>query len=220
MYMLTDKEDTYTPTISTQPPTLSSSTTHTATTITCPFAAPQWNTTILSRYFDHNGGTLTIEEHDVTVIIPRQAISQGDTVEVQAAAAMLAPYLLPAGYDPISVFVWLGGNYVFNKMIEVIVPHCAVVGDGTSQLTVLTATGSDCKLQVDNLHQYKIRDLECYYSTNQICSLCVARKRLFYPIRTRLSIFYCVSKDYKTANKSTVELSLCCDLKCCVKVCV
>ena len=111
---------------------------------------------------------------------------------------------------------------MFNKMIKVVVPHCAAVGDGTSQLTVLAATGSDFKLavqQVDDYHQYRMGDLECHYYSNQMCSLCVARKRSFYPIRTRLSVLYCASKDCRTASKSTIELSLCCDLKHCVKVC-
>ena len=189
---------------------------------TCPFAAPHWNTAIMSQQFDHNGGTLTIEKHDITIVIPQHAVSQGDTVEVQAAAAMLAPYLLPAGYDPVSVFVWMEGDYMFNKTIKVIVPHCAAVGDdGTTQLTVLTTTGSDLTVQqVDDNHRYRIGDLECHYYTNQLCSLCVARKQSCYPGRTRLLLLYCFSKDYKTADKSTIEFSLCFDLKYCVKVCV
>ena len=120
------------------------------------------------------------------------------------------------------MFVWVGGNYALKKMIKVIVPHCAAVGDdGTTQLTVLTATGSDSKLtvqQVDDNHQCRIGDLECHYYTDQLCSLCVARRRSFYPIRTRLSVLCCISKDYTTADQSTLELSLCCDLKYCLKV--
>ena len=193
----------------------------TADKITCPFAAPCWNTTILSRQFDHNGGTLVIEEHDITITIPHLAIAQGDTVEVYAAAAILAPYQLPAGYDPVSVFVWLGGNYVFKKMIKVIVPHCAAGGDGITQLAVLTGSASELTVQqVDNCHQYRMGDVECHYYTDELCSLCVARKRLLYPIRTRLCLLYCVSKDWRTADKTTIEIALCCDLKYCMKVCM
>ena len=204
---------------------------------------------ILSRTFDHYGGELNIEEHDVTITVPQLAVSKGDKVEVQACASLVGPYKLPDGYDLVSVVVCIEADYRFNKLIKVTIPHFAAIEnlDQSFDVVILTADSKDIVLNengdfVLQMHesvydyQYEVNDSCCVYYTNHFCSKCLARRRylifrLFnwltlsaprevnYP-KTRITVFFCVPDDYASADEMLIELCICYSFRHCLQVCV
>ena len=199
----------------------------------------------ISKTFDHNGGTLIIKEHNVTITVPALAVSEGDKVEVQAAASLIGPYKLPDDCSPISVFVWMGANYMFKKPIRIRIPHFASVTDSNDAfgVVVLTADKKDLVLNengdlVLQMHesvcdyQYEVNDDYCDYYTNHFCSKCLARRSTFYyymyklyswltlckPIKTKLAVCFCLPLDYETADKILLELCICYRIDHCLEV--
>ena len=199
----------------------------------------------ISKTFDHNGGILIIKEHDVTITVPTLAVSEGEKVEVQAAASLIGPYKLPDDCNPVSVFVWMGADYVFKKPVKVRIPHFASVTelDEVFGVVVLTADKNDLVLNEDGdlvlqMHesvydyQYEVGEEYCDYYTDHFCSKCLARRSTFYyyifklynwltlckPIKTRVVMFYCLPHDYETADKILLELCICYSLHHCLEV--
>ena len=207
------------------------------------------DTELLSKMFDHNGGDLIIKDHDVTITVPKLAVSEGDKVEVKAAASLIGPYKLPEEYDQISVFVWIGANYMFRKPVQIRIPHIASFVDlnDVFDVVILTANKNDLVLNENNnlvlqMHesvydyQYEVNKDYCDYYTDHFCSKCLARRRSFIsklfsrltsstprelsnPNRTRTTVFFCVPEDYATADELLIELCICYSLKHCLKVC-
>ena len=204
---------------------------------------------ILSKTFDHHGGELIIEEHNVTITVPELAVSEGDEVVVRAIVSLTGPYKLPDGYDLVSVFVWVGADYRFRKLVKVTIPHFASIEnlDQKFDVVVLTANEKDVVLNDngDSLllmhesvydYQYEVNDDYCDYYTDHFCSKCLARRRSFifrllnrstlssprevpYPSRTRITVFFCVPDDYATADELLIEFCICYSLKHCLQVC-
>ena len=203
----------------------------------------------LSKTFNQCGGKLTIEEHDVIITVPELAISRGEEVKIQAFASLIGPYQLPDDYEPISVFVWIAANYMFKKPVRITIPHFASIGDlnEISNVAVLTANKKDLTLSENGdimlrMHKsvydyrYEVNDAYCDYYTDHFCSKCLARQRsvvfkLFNrsilsssreasnPNRTRITVFFCVPEDYKTADELVIEICICYSLKHCLQVC-
>ena len=202
---------------------------------------------VLSKTFDHRGGEMIIEEHDVTITVPELAISEGDEVEFQAIVSLTGPYQLPDGYDLVSALVWIEADYRFRKLVKITIPHFASIEnlDQRFDVVVLTANEKDLVLNengdsVLQLHesvydyQYEVNDDYCDYYTDHFCSKCLARRRSFIfrlfnrltfspgvvpnPSRTRLIVFFCVPDDYATADELLIELCICYSLKYCLQV--
>ena len=199
--------------------------------LVCPFADPQWNVTVQSHRFDHNGGTLHIQEHDIDIVIPQHAISMGDVVEVQAAAILSGPYKMPSRYDPISVTVWVGASYRFKKLIKITIPHCVIINgpQDISGLVVLTTSGDEFTINTNNkrlsqhieqpnCYCYEVNNPCCDYYTDYQCgSLCLAR-RSFQLTTVRIMVFCWKPYYCKSADKVSVEFCFCYNLKQSVKV--
>ena len=198
---------------------------------------------MLSKTFDHHSGELIIEDHDITIAVPQLAISEGDKVNVQACASLTGPYLLPDGYELVSVFICIEANYRFSKLVRITIPHFAAIEslDQSFELVILTAESNDLVLNEDGdfvlqMHesvydyQYKINDDHCDYYTNHFCSKCLARRSrlyswltLFSPTcsrKTNLTVFYCVPDNYASANDLLIELCICYSTKYCIEVCL
>ena len=204
----------------------------TSDALICPFADPQWNVTVLSHKFDHNGGTLHIHEHDIDIVIPQHAISIGDVVEVQAAAILSGPYKMPSRYDPISVTVWVGASYKFNKLIKIIIPHCAIINgpQDINGLVVLTTTSGEeftvntnsrrlsQEIEHPTCYCYEVNNPCCDYYTDYQCgSICLARRS--YQLTTLGIMVFCWKPhNYQSADKVSVEFCFCHNLKHSVKV--
>ena len=202
----------------------------------------------LSKVFDHHGGKMTIEEHDVTITVPELAVSRGEEVEIQAVASLIGPYKLPDDYYPISVFVWVGADYIFKKPVRITIPHFASIKDldESFNVAVLTANKEDYTLNengdlVLQMHksvyeyQYEVKSEYCDYYTNRFCSKCLAERSFIYnffnwlilsPLKNvscpcrEIMVFLYASEDYETANKFLIELCICYRLKHCLEVCM
>ena len=200
---------------------------------------------LLSKTFDHHGGELIIEEHDVTIAVPKLAVFEGVKVEMQAAASLTGPYELPDDCSLVSVFVWIGANYRFTKPVKVTVPHFARNKDLDHRMVILTANEKDIvhrddeyvlqmhESEFDYHYEISAHGDYCVCYTNQFCSKCLAEKPYYYnlicPIISlfeylykssrRIMVFCCYPNDYKTADELKIELCICYRLEYCMQVC-
>lgn len=203
----------------------------TTSNLICPFAGPRQNVTILSQKFDHYGGILHISEHDIDIVIPEHAISTGDVVEVQAAVMLSGPYKTPSGYDPISVTMWVGANYEFNKLIRISIPHCVIISSpqDINGLVVLTASDEElivnknCKrlsqaIEHADCYCYEVNNPCCDYYTDHLNgSVCLARKSA-QPTTFSIMVFCWKLHTQGSTDKLSVEFFFCYNLKHYVKV--
>ena len=199
---------------------------------------------LLSKTFDHHGGELIIQEHDVTIDVPELAVFEGVKVEIQAAASLTGPYRLPDDCNLVSVFVWIGANYRFKRPVKITVPHFAYIEGLDHHIVILTANEKDIVHKEDGnyvlqMHesvydyQYEVNDDCCVYYTNYFCSKCYVERsficNLFnalilspleslFNLKRRVMILFCYPKDYETVDELKIELCICYSLKCCLEV--
>ena len=82
----------------------------------CPLSA---NATITPRRtYDHNGGVLTTED-GIELVIPKDAIKEGDLVDICTATDLYGPFTFPPNCQKVQVvspYYWIGiaaGSYHF-----------------------------------------------------------------------------------------------------------
>jgi len=81
-----------------------------------------------SYFVDHNGGTFYNQEHDFAIVVPPNAVSVGDCIEILAFASQFASYEqyeIPDEYRPISSFFWASADYTFKIPVYLIMSHYA-----------------------------------------------------------------------------------------------
>ena len=181
--------------------------------------------------FDYNGGELFIDEHAVKVTIPIGAIDEGCQVQIEAAASLFGPFIIPEGYHPISAYVWIGACYEFEKNLAIKLEHDIVVSEETdvSELHVLTACEEDKYNGEDNQILYKMHEDNCEYHyelnkstctilTSRFCTKCLSARGKAKKAK-RVIMYHYVPEDYKSAYEFITEVSFCYDLKFCKEVC-
>ena len=186
---------------------------------------------VISKILDYNGGELLIKEHAVKVTIPIGAIDEGYRVQIEAAASLFGPFIIPEGYHPISAYVWIGACYEFKKNVIVEIEHDIVVSEKTdiSELHVLTACEEDIYNGEDSQMLYKMHEDTCEYhyelnkstctiSTSHFCTKCLSAKGKAKKAK-RIIMYQYLPEDYKSAYEFVTEVSLCYDLKFCKEVC-
>lgn len=188
---------------------------------------PLNNYKIYSELFDHNGGELLIKGYGVKVIVPAEAIDKGYEVQIEAAASLFGPFIIPEGYSPISVYVWIGTCYIFKKRLEVEIEHNIVVSD-RSEFSILTACKEDIcdgkdeqklyKMQIET-HEYqcKISDSTFTFFTTHFCSKCLATET-DKQVAKRVMMYHYLPENYKSEKEFVSEACFCYDLKCCKEV--
>lgn len=74
---------------------------------------------------DCNGQQYTIEDHDITLIIPERAVPEGKKVHFEIGVAMYGPFNFPESTRPISPIIWLCllEDAELKKPFQLIVPH-------------------------------------------------------------------------------------------------
>ena len=160
--------------------------------------------------FDYNGGELVIKEHAVKVTVPTGAIDRDHKVQIEVAASLFGPFMIPEDYEPIE--------------------HDIVVTEETnvSELCVLTACDED-KCGEENDQMLKMHEDTCEYElknstftiyTSHFCSKCLAAEQNGEVYnKKRLIMYHYLSEDYKSADMFTAEVCFCYDLQDCKKVC-
>ena len=83
---------------------------------------------IHTKKFDHEGGIFQSPVHKVSIVVPPNAIDDGEKVTVHMGATTSGPFDLPEDCKLRSAVVWLGSgsDVVLKRSITVVVPHSAV----------------------------------------------------------------------------------------------
>ena len=186
---------------------------------------------ITSKIFDYDGGELVIKEHAVKVTVPFRAIEYDSMVQIEAAASLFGPFIIPEGYHPISAYVWIGACYEFEKNLAIELEHDIVVSEETdiSELHVLTACEEDIyngennqifyKMHEDNCeYHYELNKSTCKILTSRFCTKCLSTRGKTKKAK-RIIMYHYLPEDFKSAFEFITEVSFCYDLKFCKEVC-
>ena len=185
----------------------------------------------MSKMFDYNGGELSIEEHSIKVTVPIGAIIEGHKVQIEAAASLFGPFIIPDGYHPISAYVWIGTCSKFiKKPLKVEIEHNIVVSEETkiSELHILTASEKDfCgekagqkmfKMKKDTFnYQCQINDTTFTVFSDHFCYKCLAIKENT-NIPKRVMMYHYLPENYKSKKVFQAEVCFCYDLTFCKQV--
>ena len=188
-------------------------------TESCPFK----NQDIVTMGFDHNGGVFVIEKYGLTVTVPRGAIEEGVTVEIQAAVSLFGPFVIPKDYYLISGFVWIGVCYVFKEKVSLKIEHHAEISneDDLADLHILEACMKH-KQELYEMHKatgqyhYSVGNSFCTYSSEHFCSLCLGKTDLNIP--DRIMVYHYLPNNYKSSDEIRAEVCFCYDYTICKKV--
>jgi len=175
------------------------------------------------------GKKLEVQDHNVTVEIPKGAIEKGDIVEVEVAASLFGQHKLPKGYTRISSFVWIGASYNFKKPLKIEVEHHAVVAKEAdiSQFCVMEV----CKENRTDPHTDEERMCEAIQVYSSHCEIghtfyiyhthskltCLAKRSA--KIADEVVVYQFLPKNYTEVEDFIVEICFCCNLKFLRKVC-
>ena len=183
----------------------------------------------MEKYFDSKGDKLLIGKHSVTITVPKGAVAHGDKVQIQAAASLIGPYIIPEGYYPVSAFVWIGASYTFKKHVLVQIEHHAALSqqEDILQMSLLTACHKDRVTRSDGQAMYimhepiyqpscTIEESVFIYNTDNFCSNCLAKRNETIP--DKIVVYHMLSKLYKSAELFTSEICFCYNLELCKEV--
>ena len=154
-------------------------------------------------YVDYLGGVFYNQYHNFTLVIPPDAVSQGECVEIQATGANFGPYKIPHGFYPISNFLWFSANYTFKAPVYIIMNNYAKIRslEDIDHLHILHTRESDSVTRDKNLLMEAISkgvyfDYEngyCVLATNHFCSYCQAKNDKSVP--EYLLVSFCSYED-------------------------
>ena len=150
---------------------------------------------IISYHVDHNGGMFYNQYHNFSLVIPPDAVLQGECVEIQTTASYFGPYKIPKGFYPISSFFWLSANYTFKVPVYVIMNHYAKIKsvENIAHLYVLQANEDSSMNVVLNKVYFGYETDYCVLATEHFCSYCEAKKDKHIP--DYLEAYFCTFKD-------------------------
>ena len=179
--------------------------------IKCPLA----NVTIISTACDHNGGILTTKD-GIKLTIPKDAIKDGDLINICTAADLYGPFVLPNSKRPtglVSPYYWIGiaKSYHFQKPVKVELEHFAVVtACDPSHYQLLTCEDDDESYSmqpVDYELDFQVQgDISlCTFHTQHFCSYCLFHKSEDLVIN-RIGAFYLKPENFQYLNYFTVEI--------------
>ena len=75
---------------------------------------------------NHTGLKYTFDDHDITLIIPKEAVAKGQTIHMEFDVALYGNFVFPKNTQPISPIVWLcllEEEARLNKPFQLILPH-------------------------------------------------------------------------------------------------
>ena len=180
---------------------------------------------IISYYVDHRGGAFYNLSHNFAIVIPPNAVAQGDYVEIQATANYFGPYVIPDGFYPISSYYWVSADYVFKSPVYLIMNHYAKIRSvqDIDNLHVLHKCAQHATDMNDNLMMSTIcdgvyfdKDIGyCVLATNHFCSYCQAKDVRHIP--EYLTACYCTYDEPSSAS-FIAEVCFCPSSSECIKV--
>ena len=181
------------------------------TTETCPI----YSDDIASYHVDHVGGVFYNECHNFALVIPPDAVAQGDCVEIQGTANYFGPYMIPDGFYPISSCYWISANYVFKAPVYFIMNHYTKIRsvEDVRNLYVLHKCAKEPNVNGDMMMSvisdgvYFDNNIRyCVLATNHFCSYCQAKSVEHIP--EYLTACYC-TYDESYSESHIAEVSFC-----------
>ena len=182
--------------------------------------SPFPNKEVTVKNFSKNGGNLIIKEHDVLIHIPQNAISNNDLVEVKACGSLVGPFKLPAGYERVSAYVWVGSTYKFQKHVQMYLQQHFEAADNEEDIKDLCLlTANECDKTTEDSeevyvmhedeteHYFEAGCDECYILTKSWCTKCVAKKRK--PNAGRFLAFGYLSRPICNENNVHISFEIC-----------
>ncbi|XP_065883895.1 long-chain-fatty-acid--CoA ligase ACSBG2-like isoform X3 [Dysidea avara] len=173
----------------------------------------------------HYGHKVEIEEHNVTVIIPKGAVEKGHIAAIEVSASLFGSYKIPNGHSRISPYVSIGTEYDFKEHLIVEVEHHAVITkeqDITSLRIMEVQKGSRsgyqsyddemCEASSNYPGHCKIRSTVYTYKTKSKCT-CVVKKTDSVAVPDYVIVRQFLPKNYAELDDFTIEICLCCNLK-------
>ena len=170
---------------------------------------------IISYYVDHHGGVFYNEYHNFVIVIPPDAVSQGDCVEIQATANYFSSHTIPDGFYPISSHFWVSANYVFKSSVYLVINHYAKIrsAEDLDNLHILHKCARDATVVNDDPMSaisdgvYFDKDIGyCVLATDHFCSYCQAKSVRHIP--EYLLACYC-TYDESSSGSHIAEVSFC-----------
>ena len=188
-------------------------------------SCPVFSNDIISYYVDHHGGAFYNQYHNFAIVIPPDAVAQGDCVEIQGTANYVGPYVIPDGFYPISSYYWVSANYQFKSPVYFIMNHYAKIRsvEDISHLHVLHRCAQNSTIMNDDRMMSTISDGVyfdneigyCVLATNHFCSYCQAKDDKHIP--EYLTACYC-TYDEPSSGSLIAEVSFCPSSSECIKV--
>ena len=169
---------------------------------------------------DYNGGTFYNEDHDFAIVIPPGAVSQEESIQIQATASHFSPYKIPNGCYPVSSYFWLSSCHTFKIPVYLIMGHYAEISDleDIENLCLLQTCAHDLTSEEELVMKevssgvYFDRDISyCVFATDHFCSFCVGKKCMHIPGK-----FSALLYTYDTVERYFAEVCFCpapCDCK-------
>ena len=180
---------------------------------------------IIAYYVDHTGGVFYNQYHNLALVIPPGAVSQGECVEIQTTANSYGPYEIPDGFYPISSYCWLSADYTFHVQVYLIMSHYAKIRslEDIDHLYVLQACAYDSvnggkTFVMNTVPEGVCYDYEigyCVLATNHFCSFCQAKNDTnipeyllvtFYTYEDVAEVCFCPSSS--ECRKVTIKLTI------------
>ncbi|XP_065886216.1 uncharacterized protein [Dysidea avara] len=172
----------------------------------CPLFEPVSVTEDCNYY----GQRIKIQDHNVTVNIPKGAIEKDYTVEVKVAASLFGSYVFPKGLSRASPYVWIGANYSFKKPLDIEVEHHAAIlkEDYRSNL---------CVMEICDKKSGESSESQCLVG-NSFCTYCTTSKHITFiakseNIPVEVAVYQFLPHNYKKENNFTLEIVFCCNLE-------
>ena len=181
---------------------------------------------IMSFYTDSLGGVFYNQYHDFAMVIPPEAVSQGDCVEIQATASYWGPYTIPDGFYPISSYFWVSANYIFKNQVYLIMSHyakirsledisnlhvlhnCAQESNANGNYPMSRITDGDPMSRITDGVYFDMKIRYCVLATDHFCSYCQAKSVKHIP--EYLLACYCTYDDDSSDHRSFVaEVCFC-----------
>ena len=196
---------------------------------TCPLL----DKNIISYYVDHKGGIFYNQNLDFAIIVPPDAVVEGDCVEIQANASWFGLcniqdkchyYKVPDGYSPISIFYWFSANYTFKIPVYLIMSHYAIITElkdiqnmhllqGCTDDAVVNA-GKPVEMKEVKKGVYFDRDIGyCIYATKHFCSVCMEQNE-----NSISESFASMVYTYETQGKFFADVCFCPEIPNCKEV--
>jgi len=180
--------------------------------------------------FNYDGGELLIKEHSVKITVPTGAIDKSYKVQIETAASLFGPFIIPDGYYPISAYVWIGTCFEYlRKPLKVEIEHDVASEEiNNSELCILTASVKDIcgkktrqtvfEMNEDTVkYQCQISYTTCTIFSDHFCYKCLAIKA-YVKIPKRIIMYHYLPENYKYTKEFEAEVCFCQDLKSCKQV--